>query len=174
MRYISYCGSKIIRSSGSYPTFFYPMFANCVHAKSDFGRNVHVSEREILLIPNCSKFAVEYNWNNEVSQSLQNCFFFGKIDGVFRKKNLNFFQIPKFCQFFVEWVTNGFISFNCLSTLFVRFFWLKIRKFLKVEYLEIMMKKHSILEKKRFFKKASLPKWEGAKYAGGSWPSCFY
>ena len=37
-----------------------------------------------------------------------------------------------------------------------------------------MMKKQ-YFEKKTFssFKKASLPKWEGAKYAGGSRPSCF-
>ena len=27
----------------------------------DVGQNVHVSEREILLLPNCSKIAVEYD-----------------------------------------------------------------------------------------------------------------
>ena len=46
------------------------MFANCVHAKNDFGRTVHVSEREIS--PNSSKFAVEYDWNSELSQNVQN------------------------------------------------------------------------------------------------------
>ena len=47
-------------------------------------------------------------------------------------------------------------------------FWLKIRKLLKLEKLENMMKKQSILRKRNSFKTASLPEWECAKYAGGS------
>ena len=38
-----------------------------------------------------------------------------------------------------------------------------------------MLKKQSILKKKRFHlkkQKASLPKWESRKYAGGSRPFC--
>ena len=37
------------------------MFANCVLDQNDNGRNVHVSEREILFIPNCGRFAVEFD-----------------------------------------------------------------------------------------------------------------
>ena len=42
--YLKY-GSKIIFSNGIFLTFFYPMFANCVHTKTMF---VQVSEREIF------------------------------------------------------------------------------------------------------------------------------
>ena len=45
----------------------------------------------------------------------------------------------------------------------------KIRKSTMLEKLKNMMKEQSILKKKlSSFKKASLPKWEGAKCADGS------
>ena len=40
--------------------FFYPMFANSVHAKNGVGRNVHVSDRENFL-PNYREFTVGYD-----------------------------------------------------------------------------------------------------------------
>ena len=61
-----------------------------------------------------------------------------------------------------------------LKNLFLKFFWLTIRKKMKLEKSENMMKKQSVLEKKTFssFQKASLTKLEGAKYPSGSWVSC--
>ena len=56
------------------------MFAICVHIKMML---VHVSSSEFNP-PNCGKFTVECDWNNESSQKLQNLGFFkidvGKID----------------------------------------------------------------------------------------------
>ena len=49
-------------------------------------------------------------------------------------------------QFFVECISNGIIYFKSLSTLFVKFFRLKIKKFLNLEKLERM----STLKEKRF------------------------
>ena len=54
---------------------------------------VHATEREIVFRPNCSKFAVECDWNSRNSQNVQNLGFFEKIDGFF-EKNLIFFQNP--------------------------------------------------------------------------------
>ena len=66
----------------------YPMFANCVHVKRYSFAFLNVK----VFSPNCSKFAVECDWNSQNSQNFQNlCFFFGKIDGFF-KQNLDFFQ----------------------------------------------------------------------------------
>ena len=63
--------------------FIYPMFAYCVDTKTTF---VHVPEREIFFSLNCSKFAVECDWNSKNSQNVQNLSLFGKIHGFFRKK----------------------------------------------------------------------------------------
>ena len=58
---------------------------------------------------------------------------------------------------------------NIFRTLNVRFFWLKIRKILKLDRLE--MKKEYFDEKKlSSVKKASVPKWRGRKYAGDNRP----
>ena len=64
---------------------------------------------------------------------------------------------------------------NEFSALIMSFCDKKIRKFWALEKLENMMKKECFFEEKTFssFKIASLPNWEGAKYAGGSRPSCF-
>ena len=52
--------------------------------------------------------------------------------------------------------------------------WLEIRKILKFEKLENMMERQNFLKKTlSSFKKAFLPKWESAKYAGSSRQSCF-
>ena len=56
------------------------------------------------------------------------------------------------------------------------FFALIMRSFRKLEKLEnVMKKKCFFFEEKTIssFKIAFLPNWEGAKYAGGSRPSCF-
>ena len=44
------------------------MFANWVHTKTMF---IHISEREIFFSQNCSKFAVECDWNSKISQNIQ-------------------------------------------------------------------------------------------------------
>ena len=61
--YLKY-GSKIFLSNGLFLTFFYPMFANCVHTKT---MSIHVSEREIFFSLNCKKIAAECDWNSENS-----------------------------------------------------------------------------------------------------------
>ena len=58
-----------------------------------------VSEREFFTL-NCSKFAVECDWNRKNSQNVPNLGFFEKIDGIFRKKTLNFFKIAECGIFF--------------------------------------------------------------------------
>ena len=62
---------------------------------------VHVSDREILFSPNCSKFAVECDCNSKISQKVHNLGFFGKKVGLFEKKNKNFFSIANCGNFFV-------------------------------------------------------------------------
>ena len=59
--------------------------------------------------PNYSKFAVECDWNNKISQNVQNLGFL-KIDGFFEKKLEFFFKIDKGGKFAVECVSNGIIS----------------------------------------------------------------
>ena len=72
-------------------------------------------------------------------------------------------------QFFVECLSNGIISKKFLFHFYCEAFWLKIRKISNLEKLENMQKKQSILKKTlSSFKKGSLPKWEGGKYAGAS------
>ena len=66
------------------------MFSNYVHTKTMF---VHVSEREIFFSLDCSKLAVECDWNSENSQNVQSLGFFGKKD-VFFEKKLEIFQNP--------------------------------------------------------------------------------
>ena len=50
------------------------------------------SERDFFS-PNCSKFALEYDWNNKVFQSVQTFKFLEKISFFFREKLLNVFKI---------------------------------------------------------------------------------
>ena len=64
-------------------------------------------------------------------------------------------------KFFIECVSNGIISWKCLFLLNCEFFWVKIREYdEETKYFEKKTLSSS--------KKASLPKWEGGKYAGGS------
>ena len=81
---------------------------------------VHVSDQEFLCSPFFGKFAVKRDWNSKVSQNVQNLLCFGKIDGSFRKKTLNFFKIGKHGNFFGKSVSNGIISKKC-PTSFERF-----------------------------------------------------
>ena len=65
---------------------FYPMFANCVHdVRSRFWTWIFFS-------PNRKKFAVECDWNSEISQNIQNLELFSKKRRVFRKWTWFFFQ----------------------------------------------------------------------------------
>ena len=51
----------------------------------------------------------------------------------------------------------------------------KSEVFLTFEYLENTMKKECFFREKNvlIFLKTFFKKWEGANYAGGSWPSCY-
>ena len=69
---------------------------------------IHVSEREFFS-KNCSRFAIECDWNSKIPQSVQNLGFFGKINVFFSKKNLKFSKIANGRKFAVEWVSNGMI-----------------------------------------------------------------
>ena len=126
--------------------FFNPMFANCVHTKTMF---VHVSDREIFFSLNCSKFAVECDWNSENSQNVQNLFFFGKIYGFFSKKTLKFFKIATYGKFFLEYVSNGIFSWKWFSTLFLGFFGKNQKKF-KVGKVRKYDEETEYFEKKSF------------------------
>ena len=64
------------------------MFANWARAKTMLAH----SERESFFSPNCSKFAVEWDWESKNPQNVQILGFFGKIDVFFSKKNFGIFQ----------------------------------------------------------------------------------
>ena len=98
--------------------------------------------------------------------------FFWKNRFFFRKKTLKLFKTANCGKFFLKCVSSGIISSKCLSTLFLRFFWLKLRKYSKLEF---MINKKCILKKKTLssFWKASLTMLEGAKYPRGSRVSCW-
>ena len=84
--------------------FFYPMFVNCVHATS--ASLFTLLNVKLFFWPNCSKFAVECDWNSKNSQNVQNLGFFWKIDGFFLEF---FFTIDNGGKFTVECVSNGII-----------------------------------------------------------------
>ena len=88
----------------------------CQLRSSHIGNYVEAFECEIIIWPNCSKFAVECTWNGKIPQNVWNlCFFSEKVDGFFEKKleYLNFFEILKTGKFDVECVSNGNISWKC-------------------------------------------------------------
>ena len=94
----------------------------------------------------------------------------------FSKKILSFLKTAEGNKFAVRCVSYGNISLKCLFRPHYEVFWQKIRKLWTLEKLENMMqKKCFFFEEKTFssFKIASLPNWEGAKYADGSRTSCF-
>ena len=140
--YLKY-GSKILLSNGLLLTFFNSMFANCVHTKMMF---IHVSDREIYFSQNCSKFAVKCNWNSKKSQNVQTLVFWKK-KCFFRKKMLKIFKITACGKFFLKSVSKGIVLKNVFPPYFWGFFG-KNQKKLKLEKLENMMKKQSILKKK--------------------------
>ena len=76
--------------------FFHPMFANCVHANVG---SLFTSEREFFS-PNCSKFAVEYDWINKTFQNVQKLGLFWKNGWIFFEKNLTFFKTVHCGKFF--------------------------------------------------------------------------
>ena len=124
------------------------MFANCVHANIGI---LLTSEREIILSPNCSKFAVEYDWNCKTTQNVRILGFLEKKKKMgFFEKNLEIFETGTCGKFFLQCVSNDIFPWKCPSTLSLMFFWQKSEKNSKLEKLEIMMKKQSNLKKKRF------------------------
>ena len=59
-------GNKIFLSNGLWLTFFPPDVCQ-LHSRQH--RQFCSSEREIIFPPDCSKFAVEYDWNSKNSQN---------------------------------------------------------------------------------------------------------
>ena len=78
-------------------------------------------------------------------------------------------------HFFVEWVADVILSRKRSFHLTCEVFLAKNQKNLNLCKIRKYDEETEYFEKKTFssFKKASLPKMEGAKYAGGSRPSCF-
>ena len=76
--------------------YFWRFFTRCLPiAFTPTSAILFTSEREITFPPNCSKFAVECDWNRKNSQNLKTFkiwFFFGKIDEFFFENNLEIFQ----------------------------------------------------------------------------------
>ena len=108
---------------------------------------VHAYEREFFS-PNFSKFAVKCDWDSKISQNERNLVFLEK-QIFFSKKKLEFFsKLLNVIIFFVKCVSNGIVSWKWLFHLNCVVFWLKVRKFSKLEKLENM--------KKEYFKKNAL------------------
>ena len=89
-------------------------------------------------LPNNSKFTVEWNWNNKISQNIQSSRFVGKIYVFFFEKDLKFFQ-------------NSYRWQNCRK---MRFKWYSILKmFYQPElwgFFGETAEKAQILQKKRW------------------------
>ena len=107
---------------------------------------------------------------------VENLGFFWKNRWVFWKK-LEFFQNQWrwqiWCRMRIKWYY--FLKMSFPPSLWGFLAKKKNRKLRMLETLENMMKKKCFFfEEKVFssFKIASLLNWEGAKYAGGSWPFC--
>ena len=84
--------------SRKWKDFFHPTLANCVHAR--WRCSFKFLNANTFFIPNCSKFAVECDWNSKISQNeRRNLGFLNKIDGFFSKKNLYCFQNRSMWQF---------------------------------------------------------------------------
>ena len=97
--------SKILLSNGC---VFYPIFANWVRTKNDVDSHFWMWK---LFSLNCSKFAVECNWNSKNSQNIQNSgsFWKNRLDGFFRKKSWNFSK-SLIGQLFSRTHPNGIIA----------------------------------------------------------------
>ena len=105
------------------------------------------SERAIIFLPNCNKFAVECDWSRKNSQNVQNLGFFGNIDGFFLKKKVeNFSKSLLVANFFQHASQMVFDLENVFPPYLWGFFGQNQEKF-KLEQLENMMKKQCILKK---------------------------
>ena len=83
--------SEIFHSFGPFPTFFYPMFANCVHATSaSMFTLLNVKLIFDQIVANSPKNAPEIV---RFQITFETCVFFEKIDGFLEKK-LEFFRNP--------------------------------------------------------------------------------
>ena len=118
---------------------------------------VHVYECESCSLSNCSKFAVECDWNSKISRNVQKIWVFSKKVDEFFEKILLFFKIAEVSKFDIECVSNGIISRKCLfrkcpGNAFSHYevFLAKIRKIWTLEKLENMMKKECSFREKSF------------------------
>ena len=78
-------------------------FTQCM--PTAFPMCVLASER-YFFPPNCCNFAVECDWNSDISQNVQNLEISGKIDGILQE-NLEFFSkslnVAFFCRMRIKW-----------------------------------------------------------------------
>ena len=72
---------------------------------------------------------------------------------MFFRKNLEFFKTAKCGKFFVECVSKGYYFFKMPFHLICEIFWLKIRKFLKLEKLENMIRNRVFWKKTHLLKR---------------------
>ena len=77
-------------------------FNRCLSIAFTLKRSSFTFLNMIFFLLNCSKFAVECDYNSKNSQNVQNWCFFGEIDG--------FFKIATCGKFFLECVSNGIFS----------------------------------------------------------------
>ena len=134
-----------------------------------------VSDVEIFLSTNCSKFAAACDLDREISQNVQILGLFEKL-WFFSKENLKVFQFAEEGKFNLHCASNDIFSEKILYYLDCEVFRPKIRKISSSGKLETMMKHGSVLKKKAFIVLkgiyTKMEKWEGGKYASGGWPSC--
>ena len=128
--------SKIFLSNGPFLTFFFQPDV-CQLRSRQHRQYVHVTEHEFFS-PNCSKFAVECDWNSMISQNVQNLgFFWKKNRWVFRKKLWIFFsKLIKVANLLQNAYQMVLFRKNVFSALIVRFFGKNFRKLWKLEKLE--------------------------------------
>ena len=120
------------------------MFANWARVNEPTSV-VHVSE--VFFSSNCSKFAVECDWNSGNSQNVQNLGFFKKNRWVFWKK-MNFLKIAKGNKFALECLSNAIVQ-KCLFHLNYEVFLTKNQKILNVGKIRKYYEKKSVFQKKR-------------------------
>ena len=105
---------------------------------------VDVSERQ-LFSPNCSKFAVECDWNSKISQNEKKIVFFEKIDGFLRKKTLNFSKSLNVATFLLNAYQMAFFLKMCFPLELA-----KNQKIFKVVEIRKYDKEAEFFGKKRF------------------------
>ena len=121
LRYVCKDGSRIIHSNGC--DFSFP---DVWQLSSRTLNDDHSRLWTWFFPPNCSKFAIESDWNCEISRNVQNLSIFGKIDGFFSEKNLIFSETLKVANCF--WNAYHMVILRRRSQNFQIFFFGKIER----------------------------------------------